>query len=151
MVKTVLGAGVNKVERQPGLYTDLVLFFFLFFSKTSASARERKILLPPLLPPVRWRSINPLRFFILSPALDGLWRENRGSVNFWEFLCCFKIISLRNDWYLKENFNRSDRFEEFKLLLITGDGQPSFVTLVQKRGQFSLRSVGLPWFLLWLA
>ena len=116
-----------------------------------------------------------------SPALDGLWRENRGSVNrpvegglfnymyspdrispiktslygvYYvssflpypgrEFLCWFKIISLRSDWYMKENFNRSDRFGEFKLLLTTGDGQPSFVTLVQKRGQFSLRSVGLP-------
>ena len=30
-------------------------------------------------------------------------------------------------------------------LLKTGDGQPSFFTLVQMRGQFSLRSVGLPW------
>ena len=29
-------------------------------------------------------------------------------------------------------------------LLKTGDGQPSFFTLVQMRGQFSLRSVGLP-------
>ena len=61
-----------------------------------------------------------------------------------EFLCWFKIISLRSDWYLKENFNRSDRFGEFKFLLTTRDGQPSFVTLVQNQGQFSLRSVGLP-------
>ena len=40
------------------------VFFFSFFSKTSASARE-------------WaRSINPLRFqYISSPALDGLWRK----------------------------------------------------------------------------
>ena len=45
---------------------------------------------------------------------------------------------------MKESFNRSDRCEEFRLLLTTGDGQPSLVTLVQKRGQFSLRSVGLP-------
>ena len=116
--------------------------------------------------------------YILSPALDGLWRENRVSVNRLverglfnysldrvsliktslygvyvssfllyrgrEFLCWFKIISLRSDWYLKENFNRSDRFGQFKLLLTTEDGQPSLVTLVQKRGQFSLRSVGLP-------
>ena len=117
--------------------------------------------------------------YILSPALDGLWRENRGSVNrpvegglfnyspdrispiktslygvYYvssflpypgrEFLCWFKIISLRSDWYLKENFNRSDRFGEFKFLLTTRDGQPSFVTLVQNQGQFSLRSVGLP-------
>ena len=39
------------------LYTDVVLFFFSFFS-----------------------NIIPL-VYILSPALDGLWRENRGSVN----------------------------------------------------------------------
>ena len=38
------------------LYTDVVLFFFSFFSKTSTSARERAC-----ENPLRWRSINPLR------------------------------------------------------------------------------------------
>ena len=40
------------------LYTDVVLFFFLFFWKTSARAVH-----------------------FLSRALDGLWRGNRGSLN----------------------------------------------------------------------
>ena len=82
----------------------------------------------------------------ISPIKPSLYRVYASSFLPYpgrEFLCWFKIISLRSDWYLKENFNRSDRFGEFKVLLTTGDGQPSFVTLVQKRGQFSLRSVGL--------
>ena len=181
MVKTVLG-GVSKVY--PTLYTDVVLFFFSFFSKTSASSREqarsarKKKFFFPQRYPLPLAVNKSAAAYILSPALDELWRENRGFVNRLverglfnyspdrispiktslygvyvssflpcpgrEFLCRFKIISLRSNWYLKENFNRSDRFGEFKLLLTTGDGQPSFVTLVQKRGQFSLRSVGLP-------
>ena len=32
-----------------------------------------------------------------------------------EVLCWFKIISLTSCWYLKENFNRTDRLGEFKL------------------------------------
>ena len=31
--------------------------------------------------PLCWRSINSRGFYFLSRALDGLWRENRGSVN----------------------------------------------------------------------
>ena len=58
------------------LYTGVALFFFSFFWETSASARAT---------PLHWRSITPPRFF-LSRALDGLWRENRGSVNrTWRF------------------------------------------------------------------
>ena len=52
------------------LYTDFVLFFFSLFSKTFPSTTL-----------LRWWSINPPRFYFLSPALDGLRRENRGSVN----------------------------------------------------------------------
>ena len=79
------------------LYTDVVLFFFSFFSKTSASsrakracenkrgAREGKIknvyfLLPPTPTPLRWRSINPLRLVFYNARstdfekkLEGLW------------------------------------------------------------------------------
>ena len=52
------------------LYTDV--YFSSFFSKRSASELERER---------RWRSINPPRISFLSRALDGIWRENRGSVN----------------------------------------------------------------------
>ena len=52
------------------LYTVVVLFFFSFFSITSSSARERAA------------AVNKSpAVYILSRALDGLWRENRGSVN----------------------------------------------------------------------
>ena len=40
--------------------------------RARASERERER---------RWRSINPPRISFLSRALDGIWRENRGSVN----------------------------------------------------------------------
>ena len=52
------------------LYTVVVLFFFSFFSKTSSNARERAA------------AVNKSpAVYILSRALDGRWRENRGSVN----------------------------------------------------------------------
>ena len=35
----------------------------------------------PAITSLRWRSINPSRSFFLSRALEGLRRENRGSVN----------------------------------------------------------------------
>ena len=35
----------------------------------------------PTITSLRWRSINPSPFFFLSRALEGLRRENRGSVN----------------------------------------------------------------------
>ena len=70
------------------LYTAVVLSFFSFLSVISASARERKkfqlipsILFFPHLYPLCWRSTNPPRFLFLSRALDGLWREIRGSLN----------------------------------------------------------------------
>ena len=165
-------------------------FYFSFHSfqkrwwaKRARSARKKNkeyvYLSSPTTTPLRWWSINPLRFIFYHPRstdfeekIERLYVNKlveRGLFNYSpdrispiktslygvyvssflpypgrEFLCWFKIISLRSDWYMKENFNRSDRFGEFKLLLTTGDGQPSFVTLVQKRGQFSLRSVGLP-------
>ena len=44
--------------------------------------RETKIFSSsPTTTPLRWRSLSPLRFYILSAVLDGLWREKRGSVN----------------------------------------------------------------------
>ena len=64
-----------------------VLFFFSFFWKTSPCARvrrartrrergaqERKYLFSssPTPTPLRWRSINPPRFFFSSGVLDGL-------------------------------------------------------------------------------
>ena len=51
------------------LYIDIVLFFFSFFSKTSASSQAK-------------RACESERVvYILSCVLDSLWRENRGSVN----------------------------------------------------------------------
>ena len=64
-----------------------------------------------------------------------------------EFLGWFaiKIVSLRSDWYLEEHLNRSDRLGEFTLLFWKPEmASLPFFTLVQMRGQFSLRSVGLP-------
>ena len=188
MVKTVLG-GVNKVERYP-VHIRFIFLFVLFenigelASEATAEREREKFFFPHRYPFTLAVNKSPA-VYILSPALDRLWRENRVSVNRLvehglfnysldrvspikkslyevyvssflpyrgrEFLRWFKIISLISDWYLKENFNRSDRLGEFKLLLTTGDSQPSFVTLVQKRGQFSLRSVGLPFDALILA
>ena len=75
------------------LYTDVVLFSFSFFSKTLASslakracenergARERKMNFlfssSPTPTPLRWRSINPLRFQFITRArltLKGKYR-----------------------------------------------------------------------------
>ena len=63
------------------LYRDDVLFFFSFFSKTSASSRAKRarenerraretILFSssPTTTPLRWRSINPLRFIFYHPG-----------------------------------------------------------------------------------
>ena len=66
-----------------------------------------------------------------------------------EFLGWFaiNIVSLRSDWYLEEHLNvRSDRLGEFKLLFWKPEmaSLPSSHWSVQMRGQFSLRSVGLP-------
>ena len=71
------------------LYTDDVLFFFSFFSKTSASsrakrarenkrgARERNLFSSyPITTSLRWRSINPCGLYFNTRA-----RRNRGSVN----------------------------------------------------------------------
>ena len=64
------------------LYTDVVFFFFSFFSKTSANERvktsterEKETPLPLALAVNKSSAV-----YILSPALDGLWRENRVSV-----------------------------------------------------------------------
>ena len=51
------------------LYTDIVLFFFSFFSKTLASSRAKRA------------CESERAVYISSCVLDSLWRENRGSVN----------------------------------------------------------------------
>ena len=72
------------------LYTDVVLFFISFFSKTSASENERgapeDFLLHPTPPSttthLRWRIINPIPcglYFITRARRTS--RENRRSVN----------------------------------------------------------------------
>ena len=76
------------------LFTDVVLFFFSFFSKTSDSARasartsaesgERRasnFVFPHPYPLALAVNKSPAVFCFLSRALDGLRRENRGSVN----------------------------------------------------------------------
>ena len=68
------------------LYPDVVLFFFSFFQKTSASAQARwarereKEFFFPTPTPLRWRSINPPRFNFYHACLtdfeekiEGLW------------------------------------------------------------------------------
>ena len=63
------------LPRRVSLYTDVVLFFFSFFSKTSASEarsarrknKERLFSSSPTPTPLRWRSINPLRFIFHHP------------------------------------------------------------------------------------
>ena len=42
--------------------------------------KERLFSSSPISTSLRWRSMNPPVFYFLSRALDGLWRENRGSV-----------------------------------------------------------------------
>ena len=64
------------------------LFYFSFRSfrrhRRARSARSVYFRLPPpLLPAV----------YFLSPALDGLWRENRGSVN-WGYFPLYRRISI---------------------------------------------------------
>lgn len=62
-------------------------FFFVFLFVRSETdigerAREReKEFFFPSPTPLRWRSINPPPVYFLSRVLDGLWRQNRGSVN----------------------------------------------------------------------
>ena len=97
------------------LYTEVVLFFFSFFPKTSASlrarenehgARERKIknacrhlwekwgLLSFFFPhhyPFALAVNKSPAVYILSPALDGLWRENK---RFCEQAKCRPILSV---------------------------------------------------------
>ena len=85
IVRTPWKLHATPLQGVNSLYTDDVLFFFSFFSKTSASsrgARERNLFSSsPTTTPLRWRSINKSpAVYILSPAPDGLWRENRGSV-----------------------------------------------------------------------
>ena len=84
----------NSVLFQTRLYTDVVLFFFLFFSKTSASARESKIFsFSPTTTPLRWRSINPPRFLFLITLARTLARKQR---------VCEQAISrlvLYSEWY----------------------------------------------------
>ena len=71
------------------LYTDDVLFFFSFFSKTSVSSRakrahenkrggrERNLFSSyPTTTSLRWRSINPCGLYFNTRA-----RRNKGSVN----------------------------------------------------------------------
>ena len=83
---------------QVSLYTDAVLFFFSFFSKTTASeasARERKIKYIFFFPhhyPLRRQPINPLLFIFYHPTdfeekIEGLWttpRYKRSSIPYWD-------------------------------------------------------------------
>ena len=81
-------------------YTDVVLSFLSFFSETSASsrakrtrgnerlARKRKIkdfvyfpASSPTTNPLRWRSINLLRFTFYHPRSTDFKEKKRGSVN----------------------------------------------------------------------
>ena len=61
------------------LYTDVVLFFFSSFWKTSACSRARRAREKEKYPFALAVNKSPAVYF-LSRALDGLWRENRGSV-----------------------------------------------------------------------
>ena len=68
---------------QNSLYTDVVLFFFSFFLKTSAISGEekKKIFFPYHYPfALAVNKLSPV-VYILSTALDVFWRGNRGSVN----------------------------------------------------------------------
>ena len=61
------GSTARRKAIYTSLYTDVVLFFFSFFSKTSASSRERV--------PLHWRSINPLRFILNHPCSTSLYTD----------------------------------------------------------------------------
>ena len=63
------------------LYTDVVLLFFPKTSASEANARVRKpIFFFPHHYPIALVINKSPAVHILSPALHGLWRENRGSV-----------------------------------------------------------------------
>ena len=53
------GSTARRKAIYTSLHTDVVLFFFSFFSKTSASSGERA--------PLHWRAINPLRLIFYHP------------------------------------------------------------------------------------
>ena len=132
MVKTILG-GVNKVERglshyspdrmspiKPSLYGVYVRFFFAVSSILDKIKWNSK---PPSPPNQGWSRAKGKNAPFFHPWFGG---EGGGGLGFpfvlskiagRKFLCWFKIISLRSDWYLKETFNRSERLGEFKLLL----------------------------------
>ena len=68
-------SGFNSADEvlQCSLYTDVALFYFPFFSKTSASEASART-------PLRRRSINPLWFIFYHPRsknfeekMEGLW------------------------------------------------------------------------------
>ena len=80
------GGGKSSVPNPFGqhcsLYTDVALFFFSFFLRTSACppAKQARENFPHHYPLALAVNKSPA-VYILSPALDGLWGENRGSVN----------------------------------------------------------------------
>ena len=52
---------------QVSLYTDVVSFYFSFFSKTSARLRAKRVRENKRTTPLRWRSITPLQFIFYHP------------------------------------------------------------------------------------
>ena len=66
----------TSVEREKENNRRCFIFLFVLFENIGGRSENERG--PTHL---RWRSINPLRFFVLSPALYRPWRENRGSVN----------------------------------------------------------------------
>ena len=74
----------TKEKRREPVHRRFILFSF--FSKTSANsqakrAREKENFFFPHHYPLVLAVNKTPAVYILSPALDGLWRENRGSVN----------------------------------------------------------------------
>ena len=102
MLVTTKHPAMNLCRRLFSLYTDVVSFFFSFFSKTSASATERKMknyfLFPPPLLPLRWRSINPLRFIFIASVRWTL-KRNRGSVKVFIVSCITFCSDFNLDLY----------------------------------------------------
>ena len=94
-------------RKQYSLYTDLVIFFFSFFSKTSASPRERKInkyflLSPPQpLPPCAGGFFNHARLTNFEEKIEGLWT---GYKQYWHAAMCGVVhYHLLSKYLIKAN------------------------------------------------
>ena len=101
------------------LYTDVVLFFFSFFWRTSACARVRRARErekeKQITPPPFALAVNKSpAVYLLSRALEGLWRENRGAVNKRARTFSIQTVYLNKEKKIKNLVPRSTTYNEVR-------------------------------------